>query len=188
MNTTITTAVQPLSKNELWQHTINAFDNASVYVSTYGKYADGSLEGTWIDLQSFGDASQAMDFLRRLHSDEEDPEFMFQDYSNLPRALYHESMNEDDLVKIYEWLSLEEDERDMVKEYWDEHDGMTEIQDIIDRCVYHGDPNDYFDELADEMLDECKVPDFLRYCFDYEKWRYQCQFDYIITSNYVFHE
>ena len=57
----------------------------SVYVGTYGKYNDGSLCGLWIDLSSFNDYDEFINFCKAIHADEEDPELMAQDYEGFPR-------------------------------------------------------------------------------------------------------
>ena len=54
--------------------------NPAVYVGTYHKYNCGSLYGMWVDLTSFLDYDDFMEFCHLLHIDEEDPEFMYQDY------------------------------------------------------------------------------------------------------------
>lgn len=52
---------------------------ARVYVGTYAKYNSGSLFGKWLDLSDYSD------------KDEQEPEFMFQDYENIPETLISES-------------------------------------------------------------------------------------------------
>ena len=47
--------------------------NPSVYVGTYGKYNDCSLCGLWIDLTSFSDYDEFIDFCKAIHADEYDP-------------------------------------------------------------------------------------------------------------------
>ena len=116
----IMTAVEPLTKEELNLHTDMADDCASVYVGTYHKYNCGSLEGAWVNLETFYDEEELMEFLHRLHADESDPEFMIQDYMNFPRRFYSESMNKDDFAKLFEWLNLDEEKREMCEEYWNE--------------------------------------------------------------------
>ena len=177
---------EPLTKEELNLHTGIKDDNACVYVGTYNKYNCGSLDGAWVDLESFNDESELMEFLHRLHADEEEPEFMVQDYMNFPRRFYSESMNEHDFAELYEWLNLDEEEREMCAEYWEEIDKSASVERIKDSLVYSGNSNDYFDELAEEELSMYNVPDFLKYCFDYEKWREMCAYDYSVTRNFVF--
>ena len=182
----IMAAVEPLTKDELLMHTENADGCASVYVGTYHKYNCGSLKGAWVNLESFDDEDELMEFLHRLHADESDPEFMMQDYMNFPRRFYSESMNESDFAKLYEWLNLDDEQRQMCQEYWDEIDENASVEQIIDSCVYSGNSDDYFDELADEELSMCNAPECLRNYFDYEKWRKNCAYDYNVTSNFVF--
>ena len=64
---------------------------ARVYVGTYGKYNNGSLFGAWLDLSDYADKEEFYEACRELHKDEEDVEFMFQDYENIPENLISES-------------------------------------------------------------------------------------------------
>ena len=50
---------------------------ARVYVGTYGKYNNGSLFGTWLNLSDYLDKEDFYEACRELHKDEEDAEFMF---------------------------------------------------------------------------------------------------------------
>lgn len=177
---------EPLTKEELNLHTGITDNNACVYVGTYNKYNCGSLGGAWVDLESFHNEKELMRFLYRLHADEAEPEFMVQDYMNFPKRLYSESMNEQDFEELFKWLNLDEEEREMCAEYWKEIDESASVDEIADRLVYSGDSDEYFDELADEALSDNNVPVFLQCCFDYEKWREMCKFDYRVTSNFVF--
>lgn len=65
-----------------------------LYVGTYAKYAAGSLKGAWLDLAKFENAEAFEAACRRLHKDEMDPEFMFQDVEtseDWEEGLYSES-------------------------------------------------------------------------------------------------
>ena len=183
-NVTKETAFEPLTKEELNLHTGIQDNNACVYVGTYNKYNCGSLNGAWVDLESFNDEEELMEFLYRLHADEAEPEFMVQDYMNFPRRFYSESMNEHDFAELFKWLNLEEEEREMCAEYWDEIYEDASVEEITDSLVYSGNSDDYFDELAEEELQN--LPDALKFCFDYVKWRELCSYDYHVTSNFVF--
>lgn len=48
-----------------------------VYVGTYEKYNNGSLEGEWVDLTDFDNLKDFYRYIRELHKDEREPEFMF---------------------------------------------------------------------------------------------------------------
>lgn len=58
----------------------NCLDTASIYCGTYAKYNNGSLYGKWLNLSDYSDYEDLLKAMRELHSDEDDPEFMFQDY------------------------------------------------------------------------------------------------------------
>ena len=71
----------------------------SVYVGTYGKYN----EDLWIDLSSFNDYDEFINFCKATQADEEAPELMAQDYEGFPRQWYNEGfMSEDDFDNILE--------------------------------------------------------------------------------------
>ena len=58
-----------------------------IYVGTYAKYNNGSIQGEWLDLDDYTDKSDFIQACLELHDDEEDPELMFQDWENIPVAL-----------------------------------------------------------------------------------------------------
>ena len=60
---------------------------ASVYVGTYAKYNNGSLFGAWLDLSDYSDKEEFYEACRELHKDEEDAEYMFQDWENVPGGI-----------------------------------------------------------------------------------------------------
>lgn len=85
--------------------------NPAVYVGTYYKYNCGSLYGMWVDLTSFLDYDDFMEFCHLLHIDEEDPEFMYQDYENFSSEWYSEScFDEVTFDKILEYGNMNEEE------------------------------------------------------------------------------
>lgn len=63
----------------------------SVYVGTYAKYNNSSIFGKWLDLTDYSDKDEFYEACKELHADENDPEFMFQDYENIPKFLISES-------------------------------------------------------------------------------------------------
>ena len=62
---------------------------AKVYVGTYAKYNNGSLFGAWLDLSDYSDKEEFYEACRELHKDEEDAEYMFQDWENVPEGLIY---------------------------------------------------------------------------------------------------
>lgn len=116
-------------------------ERPALYCGTYGKYNDGSIAGKWLYLDDYEDGEAFLKACAELHKDEQDPEFMFQDFEYLPRCLYSESLSRQDLEQIYAWLALDADNREIVGEYLDEVDSSTDIDNIMD--YYQGNINDY---------------------------------------------
>ena len=87
----------------------NGSDSPALYCGTYGKYNSGNLRGMWVDLSTFDDYEDFVNFCLAIHADEEDPELMYQDYENMPGSLYHESMGEEGFNKIAEYCELCDD-------------------------------------------------------------------------------
>lgn len=194
MNTTVTTAAEnnnntvyyyePLTDEDRADHFLHDDDDPAIYVGTYYKYNNGSIDGAWLDLTTFNDYDELYDFMCRLHCDEEKPEFMILDFMNFPESLYGESGCNWD--KLFALLNLDDDDRQKVYEYWDEIDGSADIDDILENCEYEGDANEYFDELAEEMFNLSGSDSPLAIYFNYEQWERDCSYDYSITTNYVF--
>lgn len=66
-----------LSQEEIDYHKHNIYsDSPAVYVGTYHKYNCGSLAGMWVDLSTFVDYAEFIDFCHALHCDEADPDYM----------------------------------------------------------------------------------------------------------------
>lgn len=87
--------------------------NPMLYVGTYGKYNSGSLDGGWVDLTTFVDGREFLDWCsNELHKDENDPELMFQDHENFPDFLYGESMGTKEIDEILDWWKEESENRE----------------------------------------------------------------------------
>ena len=161
--------------------------NPALYVGTYGKYNSGSLQGAWIDLSTFSDASEFTLWCEEvLHCNEADPELMFQDFENFPEAMYSESANDEELQKIWDWMEYSEEEREILQEYWDEVDSKADPDTILERHVYSGDFSDFAYQEAEEMIACSNAPECVSRYFDYEAWERDLKFDYYVTSNHVF--
>lgn len=65
--------------------------DAAVYCGTYKKYNEGSLDGEWLNLGRYQNAAAFLEACKKLHADESDPEFMYQDFEYLPDEFYSES-------------------------------------------------------------------------------------------------
>ena len=178
---------------------------AGLYCGTYKKYNEGSLFGMWIDLEACSDAEEFFDVCRELHKDEDDPEFMFQDYQGFPESMYHESMGDDAIERILEYVQMSDDEKELYDDYVEVFgDTDKSIDEMHDRCITKGydSLDDFIDEQAEEMLRQyesmceheytCKgatgIVDTLRKYFDYEAYRRDMRNEYYMGSNgYIFY-
>lgn len=171
-------------------------DGAGVYVGTYKKYNEGSLFGMWIDLEQFTDAEDFFDVCRQLHDDEDDPEFMFQDFQFFPREMYHESMSDDGIQLILDYLALDEDEREMLDAYCEcfgaDISDFDEFRELAkERNMGQWESfRDFADHIADEEIAclSCgKETEFFERYFDYESYARDLKMDYYTSDNgYVF--
>lgn len=65
--------------------------DAAVYCGTYKKYNEGSLDGGWLHLGRYQNGEAFLEACKKLHADEDEPEFMYQDSEYLPDEFYSES-------------------------------------------------------------------------------------------------
>lgn len=96
-------------------------NNPRVYVGTYKKYNNGSIDGGWISIAECKDYKEFLRKCKQLHKNERDPEFMIQDTDDFPDGL-----------SCMEWLS-EKDFND-VKAALDDEKPNIRIVDYSEKC------------------------------------------------------
>lgn len=129
-------------------------EQPAIYVGTYAKYNSGSIAGAWIDLTLIKDEQYFYDLCRDLHSDEADPEFMFQDWQNIPDRLISESWISENLFnEIHELEDLSDDEKEAYQEYCkNQCDDSITIDDFREHWHGNWDSEEKFaDNLAEEL-------------------------------------
>lgn len=137
-----------------------------IYVSTYAKYNNGSLGGEWVNVENFTNKDDFLSYCVDLHSDEEDPELMFQDTDEIPEGYVSECHVEEEL---WDWLELSQDDREVVSVYRQEIDSSASIDSILDAYAGQADSEeDYAEQLVDELGYLEQMPEHLRSYFDYE--------------------
>jgi antirestriction protein len=150
---------------------------ARLYVGTYAKYNAGSLKGEWLDIEDYSDRDAFLEACAELHSDETDPELMFQAFEGFPRAWYSESSAPPDL--LWEWLEMSEGERAAFGVYADNMGGDVTVDDF--REAYCG-SWDSEAEYAEHTATECgDIPENLPswIVIDWEaSWNCNLHFDY----------
>lgn len=148
---------------------------AKVYVGTYEKYNNGSIAGAWVDLEQFDNIKGFLTHCAELHKDEADPELMFQDFEDFPRQYYGESYISPEL---WDWLALDDFERDVVAAYQSGIDSNGSIGDAQDAFNgFYPDKMAWADQYIDDtgLLDS--IPENLRCYFDTEKWLRDVEFE-----------
>lgn len=152
---------------------------SQVYVGTYRKYNNGSLQGAWLDLTDYDSVEEFYKDCLELHSDEEQPELMFQDWEDIPTRFIGESHIDE---KTWEWLALSEDERETVDVYMEEVDKDATIETALE--CYEGE-HDSEEDWARDFWDHTgmvnEVPEFAQYYIDYEQFARDCRLGGDIT-------
>lgn len=139
---------------------------ARIYVGTYAKYNAGSIAGAWLELEKYADAGEFICACLELHKDEPDPELMFQDYEGFPKAFYSESSIPD---ALWQWLELDEADRNLLAAYQDAIDEKGDIDDARD--AFHGiheSAADFAQDWYDQTGESDKIPEALRCHIDWE--------------------
>lgn len=162
-------------------------DKPRIYVGTYAKYNDGNLFGEWVDLSQFSSPEEFHDYCLKLHSDESDPELMFQDYEGFPKRFWNESYTSDDLRDLWAWMELDADDRELLSVYWEHVNDTADIDEA--REAFDGRFNreeDWADDYIEStgMLND--MPENLRIYFDSERFARDCELGGDIS--FVFHE
>ena len=146
----------------------------SIYVGTYRKYNEGSIAGKWMDLTEFNDYEAFLSACKALHADEEDPEYMIQDFEGFPKALYSESglPSEEDFDFIR--TLAKSDKQEAFEAYLSYYGEVKDYSDAWERFeeVYQGEydsERSFADQLADETIEGlAEGESTLAKYFDYE--------------------
>lgn len=96
-------------------------NTAKLFVTDYASYNEGNQfeHGHWVDLSDFSDADDFNEYLEN-HFEEcgiEDPEPMFTDFEGFPDSFYSESMSSNDLEKLYDFLNLNDKDKNLIEMY-----------------------------------------------------------------------
>ncbi len=146
---------------------------ASVYVGTYRKYNSGSLFGKWLHLSDYANKEAFYAACKKLHIDEEDPEFMFQDYENVPEGLISESWISDNLFEVLATIAGMDDDEVAPFLIWcaNGHHNLSgdDIDDLIssfkeDYIGEYDSEEDFARTLVEERDD---LSEFAKQYFDY---------------------
>lgn len=149
--------------------------DAAVFVSTYGKYTNGILDGDWFLIANYPTKKDFVNAIRKRHADERQPEFMYQDWENIPDGYITESEISDDLFLIVQEIAnLDEIEAEAFFDYIDLKGSNLrglDIDEILEifREDYMG---DFFNErdFAEYFVEEFGYPEDMELYFDADSY------------------
>jgi antirestriction protein len=174
----------PELEDAIQEHVSHLDDEPSIYCGTYAKYNEGSLCGLWIDLSSFDDYNDFINFCKAIHADEDDPELMFQDYQGFPREYYTEScMDEDDFYKIFDYKRMcDLHGAEAIDDYIDLDHDLADFEEAY--CGEWDSEEDFARHIVDECYDLDRQMGSLARYFDYEAFaRELFMYDYTMGAN-----
>ena len=141
----------------------------AIYVGTYHKYNCGSLFGKWFDLTDFDDKSDFMEACHDVHSNESDPELMFQDWEGIPEKFASESSVDWDFIEAYK--RAVDDGKDQAFVAWVEYTGECDYDQFEEAwCGEAASEEDYAYEFVQEHGLLSELPESLHIYFDYAEY------------------
>ena len=138
-----------------------------VYMGTYAKYNNGNLFGAWLTLADYADWDDFMTWARKLHSDEDDPELMAQDWEGPDWAISEYGVAQE----AWDYMALNEDEQAIVAHFTEEY--FLSLGAALDRLkigdfyIYHGSLEAY---SYDYFADNYDLPDEVMRYLDLEAY------------------
>lgn len=169
-------------------------ETPKLYCGTYTKYNNGSIAGKWLDLTEYETTEDFFEACAKLHSDEDDPEFMFQDFECFPEGLYSESLSSVDLEPILEYAQLDEDDRELVDDFMKatgEDFGtytIEQIRDSVEMEIDHSVHMRTAEQLGYYWAENggIEIPEHVQFYFDYEAYGQSIMDDCTEGDDYVF--
>jgi antirestriction protein len=159
----------------------------AVYVGTYAKYNSGSIKGAWIKLDGHTPETFQAACLE-LHSDEADPELMFQDFEGLPRAFYGESYLS---PALWDWIECTEEEKEIWAAYVEafgysyDESSLSHAQEAF--AGQFNSTADFAEETSAECYDLDSIPSHLMACIDWQHvWNSYFRFDFVEQDGFFF--
>lgn len=170
------------------------FADMSVYVGTYRKYNEGSLFGKWLNFSDYSDYDELLTAMKNLHADEDDPEFMYQDYEisllfeNL--GLVSESLISREIYEVWNKIQNSDYDAEIVEAFMDCVGSFDSIEEILEKVeeTYNG-KYDSDEDFAENLLMETDcIPKILpSYVYiDWEKTARDIMMDYSTSNGYYF--
>lgn len=167
-------------------------NEARIYVCTYAKYNNGSLQGEWVTLSDFYDLEKFLEYCTEIHDDEEASEYMFQDWENIPDCLIDESNLGGNSFDLRDELDKLNDTEKEAFGIWADYTNAKLSEDAYSlvqsfQSTYIGsyaNREDFAEELVKREND---LPEFVMKYFDYGKYADDLfDTDFWYKNGYVF--
>lgn len=164
-----------------------------VYCGTYAKYNNGSIFGDWFDLSDYSSKEDLYKAFAELHKDEDDPEYMFQDYEvpELLKSMIGESWMSDDLFTAIEALENADHDIEMYEAFQSCFGDQDSIEQLIENAdsAFQG-KYDSDEDFAQQLAEDCgMVSDDAKWpytCIDWEQAARELMYDYSGDNGYYF--
>ena len=143
-----------------------------------------ALCGLWIDLSSFDDYDEFINFCQAIHADEVDPELMAQDYECFPRQWYNEGfISREDFDHIKEYTEMcDKHGAEAVDDYMEFHDELDNFEEAY--CGEWDSEEDFARHIVNECYDLERSLGNLADYLDYERFgRELFAYDYQMGAN-----
>lgn len=151
-----------------------------IYVGTYRKYNNFSIEGKWLNLSDYSDREEFYEACKELHKDGTDPEFHFQDWEDLPKFMISESSLDECIFDYLEAMEEMDDTRAdafdiFVKSVHGSWEGLSQMQSYFEdsyQGFYGYGTEDAQMKYTYQYVDDCGylngIPETVQRYFDYE--------------------
>jgi antirestriction protein len=165
--------------------TTTNFIYPNIYVGTYNKYNNGSIAGEWVDLANFDNLEDFYEYCKELHSDEIDPEFMFQDIEYDHFDLISESYINDSIYDIYGELEKKDIDIELFSEWVKYGYEYTDIETFQES--YQGE-FDSDSDFAYDMAEQLGLIDHTwpNNCIDWDHAALELMYDYFQINGHYF--
>jgi len=173
----------------------NCLEDFQIYVSTYDKYNEGSIYGEWLSLSDYSSYDELLEAMRELHQDEQDPEFMFQDYECsqffIKQKLIGECHLSASIYEIAKQINSSDYDFEVIEAYAEcmsyYHEDVSDLLDSLSDS-YYGEYNSDEDFAQNILEQDGSIPENLPpYIYvDWEATARHLMYDYMSSNGYYF--
>jgi len=173
----------------------NCLENCSLYCGTYAKYNNGNIFGEWLNLSDYSDYNELYEAMKELHNDEDDPEFMFQDYEFpkffINQGLISESSISKDIYQIAEKINDSDVDFEIIEAYIDcIGNYCKDTEELLEKISdsYSGEYNSDEDFVQEMLEQDGSIPENLpSYIYiDWEATARHLMYDYSASNGFYF--